>query len=261
MRPIRWPGVALAAAIVAAVAAGGGALLEPLWFGATRDAGFDRVEEHVRRRFDDLTRTLQRTAVSLAGDPGLPAGLTGDRADLVRLFELTRDSVPAAAGDLAVTVYDATATPRAWRGRPAELSRDHVLSESGFHVVSGPLGLRLVYVEPIAATGAGSGRRARVGSVSAESVLSAGAEPAAGDRPSPLASPVAPLGLRAAADPPVVEPGRHYFTLTDPSGEPLLEASVANDDLGRARADWQRSVRDLGFVLAALLLVWERSRS
>ena len=255
MRPTPWPRVAPAAAIVAALAAGGGALLEPLWFGATRDAGFERVEEHVRRQFDDLTRTLQRTAVSLATDPGLPAGLTGDRAELVRLFELTRDSVPATADDLAVTVYDATATPRAWTGRPAELPRDRVLSESGFHVVSGPAGLRLVYVEPIAAAGAGSVRRARVGFVSAESVLSAGAGLAAGDRPSPLASPVAPLSLQAVADSPVVEPGRHRFTLTDPSGEPLLDASVANDDLDRARAAWQRSVRDLGFVLAALLLV------
>ena len=254
MRPIPWPAIALAAAF-AAFAAGAGALVEPLWFGTARDAGFDRIEQRVRRTFDELTRTLRQTAVSLATDSRLPDGLMGNRAELVRLFELTRDAVPATADDLAVTVYDSMATPRAWTGRPSELPRDHVLSESGFHVVSGPLGLRLVYVEPIVSTTAGSGRRARVGSVSAERVLSAGAGLAARDGPSPLAPPMTPLRLRAVADPPLLAPGRRHFTLTDPDGEPLLEASAANVDLERARTAWQRSVRDLGFVLAALVLV------
>lgn len=254
MRPISWPGVALVAAVAAALAVGLGALLEPVWLGTSRDAGFDRVEQHVRRRFDDLARTLQRTAVSLATEPGLPAGLSGDRTALARLFELTRDAVPAGSDDLAVTVYDATATPRAWTGRPAELSREHILSESAFHVVSGPLGLRLLYVEPIVAIGAGATRRTRIGSVSTERVIAAGAGLAAGEGPSPLSSSIAPLDLRAADEAPAAEPGHRRFTLTTPRGEPLLEASVADDDLDRARTAWKRSARDAGFVLAALVL-------
>ena len=254
MRPIPWPGVAIAAAAAAALTAGLGAVLEPLRFGATRDAGFERVEEHVRRQFGNLAQTLQRTAVSLATDPGLQDGLDGNRAALVRLFELTRDAVPAGAEDLAVTVYDATATPRAWTGQPAELPRELVLSESAFHVVAGPLGLRLVYVEPITSPAPESDRRARIGSVSTERVLSAATGLAAEDGPSPLASPLAPLSLRAAADPQAVEPGRRRFTLPAPGGQPLLDASVADDDLDRARTDWQRSVRDLAFFLAALVL-------
>lgn len=254
MHPLPWPGVALAAAATAALVAGLGAVIEPLRFGATPDAGFERVEEHVRRRFADLARTLQRTAVSLATDPGVPDGLNGNRSALVRLFELTRDAVPAGAGNLAVTVYDATATPRAWTGRPSELSRDLVLSESAFHVVAGPPGLRLVYVEPITASVPDSDRRARIGSVSTERVLSAAAGLAAEDGPSPLASPLAPLSLRAVADAPHVQSDHRRFTLPAPGGQPLLEASVADDDLERARADWQRSVRDLALVLAALLL-------
>ncbi len=254
MRPISWIGIALVAAAAAAVAATLGALIEPLWFGATRDAGFERVERHVVRRFDDLARTLRRTAVSLATNPALPDGLTGNRTALVRLFDLTRDAVPVGADDLAVTVYDAMAVPRAWTGRPSELSREYVVSASEFHVVSDALGLRLVYVEPIMAIARGSARRSRVGSVSTELVLSAGTGLAVEDGPSALASPLAPLGLRAFTDSLDPEPGRRRFTLVAPNGEPLLEASVADDDMDRARADWHRSVRDLALILAALVL-------
>ena len=255
MGPISWIRIALIAAGAMAVAAGLGTVLEPLWFGTTRDAAFERAEQHVLRRFDDLARTLQRTAVSLASDPALPDGLTGNRSALVRLFGLTRDAVPAGADDLAVTVYDATATPRAWTGRPSELSREYVLSASEFHVVSDALGLRLVYVEPIMAIARGSARRTRIGSVSAELLLSAGAGLAVEDGPSALASPVAPLGLRVFNGSLDAGPGgRRRFTLMAPGGKPLLEASVADDDLDQARADWQRSVRDWTFVLAALVL-------
>ena len=253
----------LAAAAAAALAAAAGALIEPLRLGASREAGFELVRQQVRQRFEELTRTLRRTAVSLANspglpgaldDPGVPGGLSRDRSALADLFELTRDAVPEGADDLAVTVYDATATPRAWTGRPSELTRDQILSDSAFLVASGPLGLRLVYVEPIVATGGGSTRRGRIGSVSTERLLSAGADVAAGRSPSPLASPVAPVDLRAARAATEAEAGRLRFALVAPDGEPLLEASVAEDDLDRARSAWRRSVRDLGLVLAALLL-------
>ena len=263
MRRTSWPGVVLAAAVAAALAAAAGALIEPLRLGASREAGFELVRQQVRQRFEALTRTLQRTAVSLANspdlpgalaDPGVPGGLSRDRSALADLFELTRDAVPEGADDLAVTVYDATATPRAWTGRPSELTRDQILSDSAFLVAAGPLGLRLVYVEPIVAAGGGSARRGRIGSVSTEQLLSAGAGVAAGGSPSPLASPVAPVDLRAARAAPEAEAGRLRFALLAPDGEPLLDASVAEDDLDRARSAWRRSVRDLGLVLAALLL-------
>ena len=253
MRPLPWSGVVPVAAGIAALVMGLGALLEPLWFGATSAATFERVEQHVRGRFDDLARTLREAAVAVATDPGLTDGLTGDRAALVRLFELTRNaaSAVAAADDLAVTVYDASATPRAWTGRPSELSRAHVLSGSGFDVVSGPLGLRLVYVEPIPGAGADAGRRARIGAVSTERVLSADNGLAVEGSASPLMSRLAPIGLRAADGAPFDEPGRRRFTLAAPSGEALLDASVADDDLDRARAAWRRSVRDLAVIAAA----------
>ena len=263
MRRTSWPGVVLAAAVAASLAAASGALIEPLRLGASREASFELVRQQVRQRFEELTRTLQRTAVSLANnpglpgaldDPGVPGGLSRDRSALAELFELTRDAVPQGADDLAVTVYDANATPRAWTGRPSELTRDQILSGSAFLVASGPLGLRLVYVEPIVATGGGSARRSRIGSVSTEHLLSAGAGVAVGGSPSPLASPVAPVDLRAAPAAPEPEAGRLRFALLAPDGEPLLDASVAEDDLDRARSAWRRSVRDLGLVLAALVL-------
>ena len=263
MRRTSWPGVVLAAAVAASLAAAAGALIEPLRLGASREASFELVRQQVRQRFEELTRTLQRTAVSLANspglpgaldDPGVPGGLSRDRSALAELFELTRDAVPQGVDDLAVTVYDATATPRAWTGRPSELTRDQILSDSALLVASGPLGLRLVYVEPIIATGGGSARRSRIGSVSTEHLLSAGVGVAVGGSSSPLASPVAPVDLRAARAAPEPAAGRLRFALLAPDGEPLLDASVAEDDLDRARSAWRRSVRDLGLVLAALVL-------
>ena len=115
MRRTSWPGVVLAAVVAAALAAAAGALIEPLRLGVSRDASFELVRQQVRQRFEELTRTLQRTAVSLADnpglpgaldDPGVPGGLSRDRSALTQLFELTRDAVPQGADDLAVTVYD-----------------------------------------------------------------------------------------------------------------------------------------------------------
>lgn len=254
MRRTGWPGVVLASGAAAALVAGAGGLLEPLRFGRSRDAAFERVERDVRRRFDELARTLRRTAVSLAASPGVAEGLAGGRAALGGLFERTREAVPAGAADLAVSIYDATATPRAWTGRPAELTRGQILSEPAFFVLSAPLGLRLVRVEPVVAAAGGSARRGRIGSVSTARVLWSGAGPAADGGPPALASPVAPVSLRPASAAPAAEPGLRRFTLAAPDGGPLLDAFVADEDLDRARSAWRRSVRDLALVLAAAVL-------
>ena len=75
MRRTSWPGVVLAAAAAAALVAAAGALIEPLRLGASREASFELVRQQVGRRFEQLTRTLRRTAVSLANSPGLPDAL------------------------------------------------------------------------------------------------------------------------------------------------------------------------------------------
>ena len=210
---------AIAAAAAAALTAGLGAVLEPLRFGATRDAGFERVEEHVRRQFGNLAQTLQRTAVSLATDPGLQDGLDGNRAALVRLFELTRDAVPAGAegpgGDRLRRDGD---TPGPGRGQPAELPRELVLLRNRrFTWLPVPWVCASCTWSRSRSPAPESDRRARIGSVSTERVLSGPRRAlAAEDGPSPLASPLAPLSLRAAADPQAVEPGRRRFTLPAP---------------------------------------------
>ena len=255
--PLRpWRRTAVVAGVAAALTAGAVWLVEPVRFGASRDESFDRVERHVRERFTELSLTLQRTAAALARHPGVPGGLAGDRAAVAGLFDLTRAVLPESDADLAVTVYDGTATARAWTGRPSELPRERVLGDSSFFVTSGPLGLRLAYLEPIVATPADGAGPRRLGSVSTERALSAATGLAQDLGASPIESPLAPVTLRTAGEPRSPEPGRRVFNLASPDGEPLLDATVASEDLDRARAGWRRTVRDafLGIVALALVL-------
>ena len=77
--------------------------------------------------------------------------------------------------DLALTVYGRNAIALAWSGRPSEIPRERILGEPALLVAPGPLGPRLVHLEPVidnstAVTAAGLPRR--LGSVAAERVLS-----------------------------------------------------------------------------------------
>ena len=259
-RPMRpWRRAAVVAGVAAGLTAGFGWLGEPLRFGASREETFDRVERHVRERFADLSLTLQRSAAALARHPGVPqglaAGLTGDRAAVAGLFDLTSAAHVESAADLAITVYDGNATPRAWTGRPSELPRELILGDSSFFVASGPLGLRLAYVEPIvAAPGSDTGSR-RLGSVSTERALSVATGLVQDLGSSPVESPLAPVELRTTGGERRPDPGRRVFVLESPDGEPLLDAVVASDDLDGARAEWRRAVRDALLGIVALILV------
>ena len=256
--PTTWRRVAVVVTITALVA-GIGWLSESIRFGGSDDEAFARVERYVRDRFADISVTLRHTAVALATHPMVPDGLAGDRAGLARLFDLTRASIPVIAPDLAVTIYDATATARAWTGRPSEIPRDRILGASTFFIAPGPLGLRLVYVEPILVDapvppgGAVSPRR--VGSVSTELVLSSATGLAEGIGRSPIESPLAPLALRPTYEGAGSQTGPRVFTLDTPDGELILEAEVADADLEAARSNWRRTVRDLILAIIALVLV------
>ena len=119
-------------------------------------------------------------ASSVASNPtaatSLDAGENGQRA----LFDLLRDVRLGRGGttDVAITIYDSQGVARAWAGRPSDLPQDRISGASDFFVTPSPLGLRLVYVQPILAS-----PTRRVGSVAAENILSpdaCGAEHGAG---------------------------------------------------------------------------------
>ena len=235
---------------------GSGRLVELWRFGGSDDAAFAKVKQHVEQTFAGMVTSLESIASSLAAQPDVIAGIGGHPNLLPRLFEVTR-AAPEGQGltDVAVTVYGDGATARAWTGRPSEIPPDRILGGRDFLVAPGPLGLRLVYIEPILDR-SDPGDRRRLGSVAAERVLS----PATGvtDTPSGafrLAAPIAVVALRAHYEGIGARPGPRTFELRSPSGEVLLEATVSNADLQAARGLWRHTVWNLTLILTALVIV------
>ena len=254
----RWRRVVVVGTVGLAVLFGGGWLTERWWLGSTDDAAFARVKRSVEQRFEEMASSLETTAASLVTRPEVIAGIGGNPDFLAGLFEVTRAAPNADdASDVAVTVYGASAAARAWTGRPSEIPAERILDERAFFVAPGPLGLRLVYVEPVVDPPDGDQlARRRLGSIAVERVLS----PAGGvtDLPSDafrLEAPIADVAVRAWYGEAGAPPRPHTFELRSPSGERLLEAEVSTADLQSARATWRRTVLSLVLTFLALLVV------
>ena len=257
---VTWRRLLVGGLLLSATAFLTGRGLEAWRLGGSEQAAFERVERGVRARFDEMSASLRATGASLAADDALieplRQGVTGDQDAVRSLFEIVRAAVDdEGPADLAVTVYGPNATARAWSGRPSEIPRERILGGSALFVAPGPLGPRLIHLEPVVddsgpPTAAGLPRR--LGSVAAERPLSPA--PSVGDpavNSLLLPTSIAPVSLRTAADGAADTPP-FSFRLLAPSGEPLLAASVARSDLEQTRKGWRRSV--LGTVLAVLAL-------
>ena len=257
---VAWRRLLVGGLLLSAMAFLTGHGLEAWRLGWSEQTAFERVEREVRARFDEMSASLRAMGASLATDDDLidplRQGVTGDQDAVRSLFETVRtamdDEGPA---DLAVTVYGPNATARAWSGRPSEIPRERILGGPALFVAPGPLGPRLIHLEPVVddsgrATTADLPRR--LGSVAAERALSPA--PSVGDPAVDsllLPTSIAPVSLRTAADGGADKPP-FSFRLLAPSGEPLLEASVARSDLEQTREGWRRSV--VGTTLAVLAL-------
>ena len=245
--------IGLAGALVTLVC---GALVELWWLGPTNDTTFARVEADVRADIDDRLASLRTAADTLAEDPAVAFGIGGDRDALRRLFEVTAAVARPGRTGLAVTVYDMTASARAWTGRPSEIPRTRVLGNRAFFVAPGTLGLRLVYIEPVFETSTDDADPHRIGSVAAEWVLSPTSGVAAVTTDTFLIdASVAPVTLRAPYEGAGATPGPNAFLLRDPDGTVLLEARVAEDDLKAARASLRRAVWRATLTLLALAVL------
>ncbi len=227
---------------------------EMWWFGRTDDSSFARVERAVRRSFDDRALALLETTRAVASHPDISADLT-QPAGRLRLFELSRAAVDRFAdAGLSITVYDDAGLARAWAGRPSEIPDERILGDRAYFVAPGPLGLRLVYVEPIL-VGSDANMR-RVGAVAGERVLS----PALGlQDQSPnsyqLTASIANARLRTLYEGAGTIPGTLTFPLQSPDGDLLLEADVLEGDLVAARNTWRRSVLFVTMIGLAFALV------
>ncbi len=235
----------------------GGRLIEVGRLGGSEDAAFRRVERRVSRDFAAMAVSLESLAARLAVQPEVLAGIGGESAALPRLFAATRAAATAGGvSDVAFTVYGAAASARAWAGRPSEIPAHRVLGDRTFFVAPGPLGLRLVYIEPVLGQAGGAAPPGRIGSIAAERVLSPA--PGVAETPSdafPLDAPIADVVVRPHAGNPAPGSGPRAFELRSPYGERLLDATVSDIDLRAARSDWRRAVRDLSLAFVVLVVL------
>ena len=260
VRPRRVHAGRLAASgvLLAVAVAAGGWIAQAWWFGRSDAAAVARAEREVRDRFGVMTARVRAAAASAAaasdvGDALAAESLEGTR----RLFDVAA-AARAQAGDaaplVAVTIYDVGGRARAWAGRPSDLKRDRSAGPAALFVAPSPLGLRLVYVQPLPPRNGNA-----AGAVAVEHVLSPA--PAASTITSTadytMSTRVAPVTLRTRFEGAGDRPGANAFTIPGADGQALVEASVPPGAVEAARAEWQAVVIAVaGSVLAltALLL-------
>lgn len=264
-RPFR-PFVLIASLGVAAalIVAAAGRLVERAWLGADDHAAYLKVEQEVRREFEQMSDTLGRKAKAEAAAAQSILRQPADERDVRPLFDQAASLVAGDNGPFAITVYGAdqvmfegapAARPLAWAGRPSELAADRAAGPPAVFIAPGPLGFRLVHVEPIASGAPGA---VRLGVVAAERIFP---EPTpvgnAADRFS-IDTSLVPVSLRTRYEGAGEGARPNSFVVWTPSGEPLVEATVDPGALREARQQVRERVADAAIgvlALTALFLV------
>jgi signal transduction histidine kinase len=240
----------------------GGAAFEVVRLGATDAAAAARVERDVRAAFAEMTADVAGVAGGVAGDARVSRAMASDagtgEADRV-LFDAAkeaRERIPEDLDVLAVTIYDGNGAPRAWAGRASDLPADRLKGPASLFVTPSPLGLRLVYLQPIAL---GSADGVRLGSVAVEHVLTPPPPPSIllTSREYVMPTARAPVSLHFHDAWPAASPGPAVttFVVASPDGTPMLDASVATSALVAARARLRRTVVAAAIGVLALTVL------
>jgi signal transduction histidine kinase len=218
-------------AFIAAISA---ALIEALSGGATADTRWREVERDLRARVEAALTQTSALASRVSAERAVPRGLGEAGAGTQELFRAIEGALAPGLEALAVTVYDAAGTARAWHGRVSEFGLATTTGTARFFAAAGPLGLRIVRLEPVI----DRATRRRIGAVVVEQIISE-------DRVGGLTSDA--FVLRVPGGPATIRPATSgvaagALVFRAPDGEPLLVAyrddmalrvSIAED---RARA-------------------------
>ena len=237
-RRVGWRRLIAAGAIAAAIVTAAGLLSELQRFGLTDQAAANRIAARVQGDFAGITRVLSDLASRVASNEVAPRGLARGDDGQRELFDLLRDVRVAGRDTVAITIYDAAHVARAWAGRPSDLPADRISDKAALFVTRAPLGLRLVYVQPIV-----DATSRHVGSVAAESTLAP--TPASAVLTPPeflLPDPITPVSVRMRFDSGGEETTPGAFLLRSPSGVAVAEGSVALDAIHQARQAWRAVV-------------------
>ncbi len=257
--------VLIAGLLGAAVVAGVGHGLIA-WYLGNDDAVLARGERDVRGEFDGAVAMLQRVATQLATGSDVSSALQTKQEEKTRaLF----DQVNRIGDDIdkpgfALTVFTPDGNAVAWTGPSSDIPIDRITGPESLFVIRGPLGLRLVYVQPVMWTPSPQGRTGRplpprrVGAISVEQPLSMpSASTNTADREGfPLNTRIGPVTLHQvfAAPPPAPETSRQ-FTLRAPTGEALVETVVPINAPEALRARWRLTINSLVFAVIGLTIL------
>jgi len=251
-------GCAVAAAVVLI-----GFLVEFYRLGTSDAMAAASLEQDVRAEFTEMTDHLVTVAQHIARDPEVAAAGSDTDADADTrartLFDVAareRDTIAGEAADLAVTIYDASGAPRAWAGPASDLPPERTkASAASLFLEPSPLGLRLVYLEPIAAAA-----RPRGGAVAAEDVLTA-APPASillTTSSYEMTTTRGNVTLRVhhpGDSPPTDRPDQRHFQISAPDGTPLLDASVSFLAVAADREEHRRAIAGLALSIFAVTIL------
>jgi len=108
--------IIVSSVVCAAATLAVGFALELGRLGQTDLSAFERVRDDVKRQFATMAASLQTTTARIAARPDAARGATGEREAVRELFDQLADIAtrPGTPADLAVTVYGAGGTARAW---------------------------------------------------------------------------------------------------------------------------------------------------
>ena len=231
-----------------------GAGIEFWWLGSSNHTAFTKLQADVESTVSEIAEALSKTALDL--NERASDSLNRQTIQTSRTEQSLFNLLDSFRSDFAITIYSADGSARAWSGRPSELQEDRILGKATLFAAPGPLGLRLVRIQPLIdnvfPVGAGDSSQ-RVGSIAVEgllsSTLSSNRTP---DNTFILYTPIAPVSLRAFDDNPSDLGEPFTFLLSAPSGETIIQAHVKVDDLKKTRT-WLRILL-LRVVLTLFLL-------
>jgi signal transduction histidine kinase len=221
--------------------------------------GAVRIASAITRDFADAGRSLDQTSQRVGRDPALLARAASDTVAARTLFDLLHATGPEQDG-ISVTVYSAAVFPIAWSGRPSDVPRARAAGGAAMFVAPGPLGPRLVSVQPVTGvdpTRAGfsaAAPRVRLATIVTERLLPS--DPPDEGRPGEtvvwtIAGVTVPLRARyQGAGGYTSSPG--WFTLNAPDGSPLLEGQVRPAQVARARQARHRELFAVLLLIAAV---------
>jgi signal transduction histidine kinase len=242
----------LVGVIIVAIA---GFAIERTRLGSTDQEAVARVESDVRAAFARMAGALEQMARPLAGRPDLLLDAAAGNHEAARTLFNDASAIITqyADGDLAITVYAPDGTPIAWSGRPSELPPDRLGGPQSLFVAPGPVGLRLVHLQPVTSATSAGGRR--IGGVATEELLSARRGVGAVADRFTFDTALAPVLLRPRYESAGQSAGPNSFIVRSPSGDPLLEAQVSVADLARVRQQWRRTVAGAALAVVAVTLL------